>query len=128
MSISGTVRLRRAPSVIGSLLIGASLLVPALGSAQSLSAEDISAAISDKTYQGSMTVDRFAEYYAADGSIRGDGYTGEWRAEDDTLCFRYGEAAETCWGVIINGPAMTLLKDGEVDGSGMLVDGNPLEL
>ena len=93
MRISDIVRPRRALHAIGSLAACASLLAPALGNAQSLSAGEIEAAVSDKTYQGSMTADRFAEYYAADGSIRGDGYTGEWRAEDDTLCFRYGEAA-----------------------------------
>ena len=88
--------------------------------------DDIAAAIGDRTYQGSMTADAFAEYYAADGTVRGDGYTGEWRIEDGALCLRYGGAEEeACWEVEINGPAMTLLKDGEVDGSGMLIDGNP---
>ena len=32
---------------------------------------------------------------------------------------------ETCWDVRIEGPSMTMFKDGEVDGNGMLVDGNP---
>jgi len=96
--------------------------------AEELSAELVAAAVADRTYQGSMTADAFAEYYAADGTIRGDGYTGTWRAQPDTLCFAYGGADEQCWGVLINGPAMTLLKDGKVDGSGMLVDGNPLGL
>ena len=88
--------------------------------------DDIAAAIGDRTYQGSMTADAFAEYYAGDGTVRGDGYAGEWRVEHGALCLRYGDAAEEdCWKVEINGPAMTLLKDGEVDGSGMLIDGNP---
>lgn len=111
----------------GRLLTGILLLSPALGTAQELAAGEIAAAISDKTYQGSMTADAFAEYYARDGTIKGDGYTGQWRAKDDMLCYRYGEDPEQCWGVIINGPAMTLLKDGQPDGSGMLIDGNPLE-
>ena len=112
----------------GQLLAGALLLIPALCTAQELTAAEITAAVSNKTYQGSMTADAFAEYYAEDGTIQGDGYTGRWRSIDDMLCFRYGEDPEDCWGVIINGPAMTLLKDGEPDGSGMLIDGNPLEL
>ena len=93
--------------------------------ADGLSAEEIAAAVSDRTYQGSMTEDAFAEYYAADGSIRGKDYEGAWRTEDGTMCFTYGDGEETCWGVLLNGPAMTLLKDGVVDGSGMLVEGNP---
>jgi len=94
-------------------------------SAENLSASDISKAVSDRTYQGSMTANAFAEYYASDGTIKGDGYNGKWRTEDNTMCFQYGDDAEKCWNVIINGPAMTLIKDGKVDGSGMLVDGNP---
>ena len=112
----------------GQLLAGALLLIPALGTAQELTADEIAVAVGDKTYQGSMTADAFAEYYAEDGTIRGNGYTGRWRSTDDMLCFSYGDDSETCWGVIINGPAMTLLKDGKPDGSGMLIDGNPLEL
>lgn len=112
----------------GQLLAGVLLLIPTLCTAQELTAAEITAAVSDKPYQGSMTADAFAEYYAEHGTIQGDGYTGLWRSMDDMLCFRYGEDLEDCWGVIINGPAMTLLKDGEPDGNGMLIDGNPLEL
>ena len=104
------------------------MLAPMPASAQDLTAEEIAAAVGDRTYQGSMTADAFAEYYAADGTIRGDGYAGTWRAGPDSLCFAYGDAAEQCWSVLLNGPALTLVKDGEVDGSGMLVDGNPLGL
>lgn len=86
---------------------------------------EITAAIGDgKTLQGSMVSDRFAEYYAPDGTIRGEGYTGTWRVADDRMCFAYGGGEETCWHLEINGPAVTLYKDGEVDGAGMLVDGN----
>lgn len=94
-------------------------------SADELSAAEIAEAVSDRTYQGSMTEAQFAEYYAADGTIRGDGYSGKWRTEDNTMCFQYGDKPENCWNVIINGPALTLVKDGAVDGSGMLVEGNP---
>ena len=110
------------------LFAGALSLAPALCAAQTLTADEIAAAVGGRTYQGSMTADAFAEYYAEDGTIRGDGYTGRWRSMDDTLCFRYGDDPEACWGVLVNGPAMTLLKDGEPDGSGMLIDGNPLGL
>lgn len=109
------------------LLACVMLLAPTLATAQALTAESISEAVSNRTYQGSMTADAFAEFYAEDGTIKGDGYTGKWRAEEDTMCFQYGENSEECWGVIINGPSMTLLKDGKVDGSGMLIDGNPLD-
>jgi len=101
------------------------MLLASTAAADTYAAADIAAAVSDRTYQGSMTENAFAEYYAADGSIRGKDYVGKWRTEDNTMCFQYGDSEEKCWSVIINGPALTLVKDGEVDGSGMLVDGNP---
>jgi len=101
------------------------MLFVSSATADTLAAAAIAAAVSDRTYQGSMTDNAFAEYYAADGSIRGKDYAGKWRTEDDTMCFQYGDSEEKCWRVIINGAALTLVKDGQVDGSGMLVEGNP---
>ncbi len=108
-----------------SIVTAAVLLASTNAFSGSLSGADIAKAVSDRTYQGSMTDNAFAEYYSPDGMIRGKGYTGKWRTEDDTMCFQYGDGEEKCWNVIVNGPALTLVKDGVVDGSGMLVDGNP---
>ena len=90
-----------------------------------LSAAQIAKLVSNTTYQGSMTKDAFVEYYAADGSIRGKNYTGKWRTIDNAMCFKYGDNPEKCWGVAIRGAALTLLKEGAVDGAGMLIKGNP---
>lgn len=65
--------------------------------AENLSAEQIASAVTDRTYQGSMTDNAFAEYYAEDGSIRGKDYSGKWRTEENTMCFQYGDSAENCW-------------------------------
>ena len=89
-------------------------------------ADEISAAVSDHTYQGSMSVagSGFAEYYAADGAILADGYEGMWRTEDGNMCFQYGDKPETCFEVRFNGPSMEMYKDGALDGNGMLIEGN----
>ena len=91
------------------------------------SAEEVEANVSDHTYQGSMSVagSGFAEYYAPDGSIKADGYSGVWRTEDGTMCFQYGDKPESCFEVRFHGPSMEMYKDGELDGNGMLIDGNP---
>ena len=91
------------------------------------SAATISAAVSDHTYQGSMSEagSGFGEYYAPDGSIRGDGYSGTWRTEDGAMCFKYGDKPESCFNIRINGPSMVMLKEGEIRGNGMLIPGNP---
>ncbi|MEZ5755769.1 MAG: hypothetical protein R3D90_13740 [Paracoccaceae bacterium] len=94
--------------------------------AQDLATGDaITAAIADKTVQGSM-VDSgaYTEFYAADGTIRGDGYTGTWSVEGDQMCFNYGEGA-SCWSVRLNGDSVTWMKDGKEDGTGTLIAGNP---
>ena len=90
------------------------------------SAQEISDAVSDHTYQGSMSSggSGFSEYYAPDGAIRGADYTGNWRTEDGIMCFNYGEG-DRCFGVTLDGPSMVMYKDGKIDGNGMLVPGNP---
>ncbi|MGI9502175.1 MAG: hypothetical protein ACR2RE_03855 [Geminicoccaceae bacterium] len=91
------------------------------------SVDEVQANVSDHTYQGSMSIagSGFAEYYAPDGSIKADGYAGVWRAEDGAMCFQYGDKPERCFEVRFNGPSMEMDKDGELDGNGMLVQGNP---
>ena len=90
------------------------------------SAAELSAAVSDHTYQGSMNAagSGFAEYYAPNGEIRGKGYSGKWRVENGRMCFQYGEKPENCWEIELQGPSMVMLKDGAVDGNGMLIPGN----
>ena len=98
-----------------------------LQAADKPTAAELTKAVSDHTYQGSMSAANsgFAEYYAPDGAIRADGYSGKWRVEDGLMCFQYGDKPERCFGVELHGPSMTMFKDGEVDGNGMLIRGNP---
>ena len=123
------MKFKRRSLHTGSASLGAALLAGAFcasaGAAELPSKADISAAVSNKTYQGSMLDNGFTEYYDADGNIRGKDYTGKWRASDGTMCFQYGDNPENCWQVQIDGPAMTMYKDGKIDGNGILVDGNP---
>lgn len=86
--------------------------------------DEILQAMSDHTYQGGMLSGAFTEYYAPDGTIKGDGYTGSWEATDNGMCFQYGADPKNCWNLKIDGAAVTLFKDGEVDGSGVVVKGN----
>ena len=110
-----------------SLLVGLIYLIPVMQiqADETLLADEIKASVSDHTYQGSMTDAGFVEYYQSDGTIKGEGYSGKWRVLDDTMCFQYGDKPENCWKVAIEGPAMTMYKDGNVDGNGMLIKGNP---
>lgn len=114
--------------VLTVVIMAVSLAMPVAVADEAPTATEITAAVSDHTYQGSMSKggSGFAEYYAPDGTIRGDGYTGKWRVEDGVMCFRYGEDPERCFEVTINGPSMVMYKDGKIDGNGMLVEGNPL--
>ena len=105
----------------------AALLLTALPAfAQDLATGDaIKSAISGNTVQGSMVASgAYTEFYAADGTIKGDGYSGTWKVESDRMCFDYGEGAN-CWGVRINGDQVAWIKDGAEDGTGTLVPGNP---
>lgn len=103
----------------------ASLFLAAPAFAQDLATGDaIKAAIADNTVQGSMVESgAYTEFYAADGTIRGDGYTGTWTVENDEMCFNYGEGA-SCWSARLDGETVTWVKDGKDDGTGTLIAGN----
>lgn len=120
---------RETISLVAALFAAVFLLPLGASAGKAPSAEEVSAAVSDHTYQGSMSSggSGFAEYYAPDGTIRGEGYSGEWRVEDGAMCFKYGDKPESCFEVRIDGPSMVMYKDGEIDGNGMLIEGNPLD-
>lgn len=88
--------------------------------------EQISAAISGNTVQGSMIASgAYTEFYGADGVIKGKDYSGKWRVNGDTMCFQYGQDPEACWQVRLEGNQVTWVKDGKDDGTGTIVTGNP---
>jgi hypothetical protein len=100
-------------------------LLPAAAAAETATGAAIRAAIAGNTVQGDMASSgAYTEFYAADGTIRGAGYTGTWTIEGDTMCFAYGEAP-TCWAVRIEGDRVTWLSGENVDGTGTILPGNP---
>ncbi|MCL7944707.1 hypothetical protein [Marinobacter sp. ATCH36] len=119
----------RLPTTPAALLGFAAMLAAGLASADtSLSAEVISNAVSDHSYQGSMSEPNsgFNEYYAADGTIYGENYEGEWTTREGEMCFAYGDGP-TCYEVSLDGPSMVLRQDGAIKGSGMLIPGNTVK-
>ncbi|MGI9508510.1 MAG: hypothetical protein ACR2QJ_04075 [Geminicoccaceae bacterium] len=119
-------RIASPASLASVILLASTASMPVLADDEAPTAADITAAVSDHTYQGSMNVadSGFAEYYAPDGTIRADGYSGTWRTEDGAMCFQYGDNPEKCFEVRLNGPSMEMYKDGALDGNGMLIEGN----
>ncbi|HET8849874.1 MAG TPA: hypothetical protein VFM78_08315 [Marinobacter sp.] len=110
------------------MLMAASLLSTSLvHAADQHSADEIAAAVSGHSYQGSMLEPNsgFNEYYAPDGTIVGAGYEGQWTTKDGEMCFAYGEAP-TCYEVSIDGPSMVLRQGGKIKGNGMLIKGKTI--
>lgn len=79
------------------------------------------------TVTGTMSPEStYTEYYASDGSIHGAGYEAKWRIEDDRLCFDYDEAPQVdCYRVRIDGDTVAWQRNGEIEGKGTIVAGNP---
>ena len=118
----------RAPilTALSAVLLSAAMLTSATAAADTkLSGEAIASAVSGHSYQGSMSApgSGFNEYYAPDGTIHGQGYTGNWTTREGEMCFDYGEDT-TCYQVSIDGPSMVLRQDGTIKGNGMLIEGN----
>ena len=116
----------RLKTTVAAGLTSVALVTSGLANAEdTLSAEAISAAVSDHSYQGSMSSPNsgFNEYYAPDGTIYGKDYEGQWTTKEGEMCFAYGDAP-TCYEVSIDGPSMVLRQDGSIKGNGMLIQGN----
>jgi hypothetical protein len=109
-----------------TLTILAAVLLAAPALAQDLATGDaIKAAVSGNTIQGSMTSSGpYAEFYAEDGTVKGDGYTAVWAIVGDTMCWTYEGAEQDCWGVKIAADQVTWIKDGAEGGTGTIVAGN----
>jgi hypothetical protein len=88
--------------------------------------DQIRAAISDSTVQGNMDAGGpYAEYYAPDGTIKGNDYTGKWSVEGDAMCFVYQDTPKDCWNVEIHGNQLRWIKNGASQGTGTIIRGNP---
>jgi hypothetical protein len=86
----------------------------------------IHAALVGNTVTGNMLASGgYAEFYAADGSIRAADYTGKWAIKGDRMCFDYGDAAETCFAVALAGAHVVWLGEGGEEGAGVIQSGNP---
>ncbi len=123
------------------LLLGAialSLLADpaAAGSRTTMSKDEIGQQIIGNTLIGSYDGAPYAEYYAADGAIRGSvesgRYEGQWWLRDDhTMCFKYGEAVDGYWqgGCVLlslEGDTVNFYRlDGSVEEPAKLLPGNP---
>lgn len=116
-----THNLTLATTILGLLLMAGLALA-----AEPADGARIQAAIAGNTVQGAMQASgAYTEHYAADGTIRGDGYTGAWSIEGDAMCFQYGSDPKSCWQVAIDGDQVSWIRDGKVDGTGTIVPGNP---
>lgn len=114
------MKLRQLMLTGGFLLAGlsAAMADPATGAA-------ITAAIGGNTVEGNMdSSGAYAEFYETGGVIKGDGYTGKWSVDGDTMCFEYEGTPKDCWSVEIDGDQVRWLKDGKSGGTGTIHAGN----
>jgi len=113
----------------GRPLIAAAVALALAGpaaAADMLSGSQIKAAVSGNTVQGKMdATGPYAEFYDKDGTIKGEGYTGNWAIQGDAMCFQYGSDPKMCWQVTQDGDTLQWVKDGKVEGTGTVEPGNP---
>ena len=96
-----------------------------------LTGPEIAILISGNTVVGTMAAGGpYEEFYLPDGTLRGSNYEGKWAVTGDTLCFVYDETTpQQCWGASMTPSGELLwLKNGVVDGNGMVQPGNPSQL
>jgi hypothetical protein len=117
-----TARRALAVAVIGAFMSG----IGGALAGEILTGDQITQLLSGKTVTGAMeSGGDYAEFYQADGTIKGKDYTGSWSVEGDSMCFQYGSDPKDCWQVGADGDNVEWIKDGMVEGTGLIVDGNP---
>ena len=130
---------KEAASSIATASSAASSVMSSASSAAAMPAgdkvapADLPAVVANRTYRGMSDGQPYAEYYAADGSVRGktggEPYTGSWKVVGEQLCFTYpkpGKADEVdCYSVYKNGDAMTWTDSDGALVETTYVEGNP---
>jgi len=61
---------------------------------------------------------------AQDGTVRGKDYQAKWSIEGDTMCWVYTGQPKDCWRAAVKGNQIKWIKDGKVQGTGTIVQGN----
>jgi hypothetical protein len=113
-------------TMIAMLTLALMLPAAVASAAETLTGEQIRETVSDHTVSGSMLESGpYAEFYQADGMIKGDGYTGSWSIADDSMCFEYSGESAGCWQVGMEDGKLLWIQDGEVLGDGTPAPGNP---
>ncbi|HEY7689047.1 MAG TPA: hypothetical protein VH835_10155 [Dongiaceae bacterium] len=117
-------------SLLG-VALASCLLASAAGSGDKLTGDQIRSLVTGNTVQGSMEASGgYTEFYAEDGTIKGKdntgaNYQGAWSIDGDNMCFQYGDDPIACWQVAKEGDQIQWVKDGKIDGTGTLMQGNP---
>ena len=89
------------------------------------SGQQLKNAIAGNTVQGSMDgAGRYTEFYAKDGTVRSKDYQAKWTIEGDQMCWVYEGQPKDCWRATIKGNSVKWVKDGKVQGTGTIVQGN----
>ncbi|RFC63129.1 hypothetical protein DYI37_14475 [Fulvimarina endophytica] len=99
----------------------AGFAAPAL--AQS-SAEEIRSALVGNTFQGDMGSSEYTSYFGEDGTYADPSTTGAYTITDEGVCYPgtdYG-----CYQATIDGDQLEWSQDGKPQGSGRILEGNPL--
>ncbi|HXV25447.1 MAG TPA: hypothetical protein VED46_14445 [Alphaproteobacteria bacterium] len=110
---------------IGAIILSIVTVAPA-SAEEALTGEQIRALVGGNTVEGAMEASgAYSEFYQADGTIKGKDYTGAWSIEGDAMCFQYGTDPKSCWQVLGEGNQVQWVKDGNVEGTGTVVTGNP---
>ncbi|MER0237217.1 hypothetical protein [Fulvimarina sp. MAC8] len=89
------------------------------------SAEDIREALVGNTFQGSMGSSEYSSYFGEDGTYADATTTGTYEITEDGVC--YPETDYGCYQAEIEGDQLEWFKDGESEGTGTIVEGNPME-
>ena len=98
------------------------LALPA--SAASTGAE-IKAALVGNTFDGGMGGSKYTSFFGADGMYKDASGGGKYAIEGDAVCYPGTDFG--CYQATITGDKLEWMKDGKSEGTGTIVQGNPMK-
>lgn len=90
------------------------------------SADEIREALVGNTFQGDMGSSEYTSYFGEDGMYADGSTTGTYEITDEGVCYPGTDFG--CYQAQIEGDQLQWSKDGENQGSGTILEGNPMEL
>jgi hypothetical protein len=103
-------------------LVAATFALPAVATTEA----ELREALVGNTFQGDMGGGGYSSYFGEDGRYHDPSTSGRYEITSDGVCYPGTEYG--CYQAVIDGTSLEWMQDGESAGTGMILQGDALDL